>query len=169
MTYSTVEDLILGNVPTPSDAQKYVDLAAEEIDGMLGMRYVTPIVTDESSTGRPIRLLLKRVSTYLSSGRLILAKDAGGEDDQLHQYGFYLVNEATKVLNGILDGSIILPGIPSTNPDSIVATAPRIVNTDETSFVDDFVGVFGNPAANAINTCRPPAGYTTAWWRVHGG
>lgn len=163
MAYSTTEDLILGNIPTPADAQKYVDLAANEIDGMLGMRYVTPITSGVPAVG----LLLGRVSTYLSTGRLVMALAAAGEDDQIHQYGLRLIQEATAILDGILSGSIILPGVAALNPDSIPSSAPRIVNVDNASAVEAFAGVFGNPAETVINTLRPVT--PTPWWRVHGG
>lgn len=165
MAYSTTTELVLGNIPVPADAQKYVDMAANEIDAALGMRYRTPIVTDQSVEQRPVQLLLNSISIYLSSGLLVLAKAAGSSDDQNHQYGLWLVNEARLKIQQILNGEIILPGIPPVTEEQIISTAPILVNADDTSYVDAFAGVFGNPAANVLNTVRPAPGYNRAWWQ----
>jgi hypothetical protein len=154
--YCITSDLMLGNIPIPTDAQKYVDLAAEEIDSKIGFKYATPVVVGSSPEERPTTLLLKKINAWLASGRLIMAKDAGGEDDQLHQYGFYLVNEAMAALNAIVDGSVVLPGATPATPDDNLSSAPIISNVDASSAVEDFACVFGSPAQQVLAQPRYP-------------
>ena len=163
MTYSEVEDLILGNIPTPANAQKYVDDGADEIDARIGFKYATPIVVGESAEERPVRLLLKRINNWLASGRLIMALDGGGEDDQLHQYGLYLVTEANKTLDQIVDGEIVLPGVDPASPSSEIVTGPQMTTGDAYSLVEGFGEVFGNQATQTLERLRPPAVYPYPW------
>lgn len=159
MTYSEVSDLILGNIPTPANAQKYVDDGADEIDATIGFKYATPIAVGESAEERPVRLLLKRINNWLASGRLIMALDGGGEDDQLHQYGLYLVTEASKTLQQIVDGEIVLPGVDPSSPSSEIVTGPLMTTGDAYSLVEGYSEVFGNPATNALERPRYPVCY----------
>lgn len=159
MAYSETEDLLLGNVPEPEDAERYVNDAADEIDSKIGFRYATPIVLDVNiSAQRPGALLLKRINQWLSTGRLILAYDAAGEDDQLHQYGEYLVREATMAIGQIADGTITLPGALPANPDSLPQTGPVASFADDYSLVESYSEIFGNPAVTALETPMYPAG-----------
>ena len=143
--YSTTADLLIGNIPLPATLtpQKYVDDAADEIDSIIGFRYVTPIDMSELGTvPKPARLLLKRVSNWLATGRIILAVDAAGEDVQLHAYGLRLIEDATVTLRAIADGTVFLEGAP-TIADSDEATlglrrAPQIGNLDSESQVEAF-------------------------------
>jgi hypothetical protein len=154
VTYSEVSDLILGNIPTPANAQKYVDDGADEIDARIGFKYATPIAVGESAEERPVRLLLKRINNWLASGRLIMALDGGGEDDQLHQYGLYLVTEANKTLDQIVNGEIVLPGVDPSSPTSEIVTGPQMSVGDEYSLVEGFDEIFGNPAKISIERTR---------------
>lgn len=161
MAYSEVADLLLGNIPTPSGTtpQKYVDDGADEIDARIGFKYATPIVVGESAEQRPVKLLLKKINNWLASGRLIMALDGGGEDDQLHQYALYLVTEANKALDAIVEGEIILPGVDPASPSSNIVTGPQMVVGDEYSLVEAYGAVFGDPAKIAVERTRIPAVY----------
>lgn len=163
--YAVTADLLLGNVPVPADAQKYLDAAAEEIDSKIGFRYATPVVADTSPEQRPVGLLLKRINAWLATGRIVLAKDAAGEDDQLHQYGQYLVSEATKALDQIVDGSIVLPGVDLATIDASKVTGPAGVWGDEESLVEAFSTTFGNPNTMTLNRLNqiPPLGNPYTW------
>lgn len=165
MPYCEIPDLVLGNIPTPEDADKYIISAAEEIDSRIGLRYATPVVVADSIEERPTELLLKRINTFLASGRLILALDAGGEDDQLHQYGLYLVNEASSAIDAIVSGSIVLPGTTPATEGSSIQTGPQLANVDDASSVEAFQSVFGNPASTVILRPRvnPPWGNPYTW------
>jgi hypothetical protein len=150
-----VGDLILGNIPVPNDAGKYVTAAADEMDSYLGLQYVTPVVLQESiPKQRPGYLLLKRINSWLATGRLIMALDAGGEDDQLHQYGKSLVESALKALEEIRTGDIQLPGGEPVNPDAGLSNGPVASFGDEYSPVEAYDGTFGNQAKNAIERDR---------------
>ena len=152
--YCTTEDLQLGSVPVPSngDAEKYIALAADEIDSVIGMRYAVPVEVDQSSAvQRPVGLLLKKINAWLASGRLVMAADASGADDQIQQYGKYLVEEALIPLRQIADGTIVLPGIDLVDPEANKNTGPVASFADESSLVEAHAATFGNPAVQAIN------------------
>jgi|SRR5690348_1250597 len=106
--YCASGDLVLGGIPTPAglDQNKIVADAADEIDSQIGMRYLTPI--DTANVPRPVQLLLKRINVALASGRLILAADSNGENQQLHAYGLSLINEAKEALRAIAAGDMFL-------------------------------------------------------------
>ena len=153
MTYCDTGDLLLGNVPTPSGnvPLKYIEDAANEMDSRLGVQYVTPIVLDESNPKqRPFFLLLKRINAWLASGRLLMALDGAGEDDQLHQYAEYLVKQATAALQNIEDGTIIIPGADPVNPDAPRNTGPLASFADDYSLVESYDSVFGNRAKQSL-------------------
>lgn len=158
VTYCVTGDLLLGNVPTPASAATYVQSTADEMDSIIGLQYVTPVVLDVNvQAERAGALLLKRINAWLASGRLLMALDAGGEDDQLHQYAKYLVDQALMALGQIADGTIILPGADPVNPgDNQRVTGPLASFEDDASVVEQFGAVFGNPAQSSLLACRPP-------------
>lgn len=163
-TYCDVEDLLLGsNMPTPTGASKFVTQACDEIDSVIGFKYATPVVVDDSPESRPTTLLLKKIAIWLASGRLILAQANGAEDDQIQQYGRYLVEQALAALNAIGDGTIVLPGAPPATEGTTFPTGPQITNVDETSQVEDFTAVFGNPAQMVVTRQYVPSGFPYTW------
>lgn len=148
MAYCVAGDLVLGGIPTPVgiDASKIVSDAADEIDSQIGMRYATPIDTSTSSTiPRPIKLLLKRINVALASGRLILAADSNGENQQLHAYGLSLINEAGAALKAIAAGEMVLTGVDPSPDYQPTVTTPLIDNLDAESAVEAFYGRVANP------------------------
>lgn len=141
MAYSTVEDLLLGNIPLSQSfsREKFITDAADEIDSWLGPLYVTPFNMAESSPiKRHSRLLIKRISNFLATGRMILALDAGGEDTNLHSYGARLVKEAQEALQQLKDGQIHLDGAPTPDGSLSADSGPTIKNADKASAVDAF-------------------------------
>jgi len=163
--YCQLSDLLFGNIPVPTTAGQYLDQGAEEIDSVIGLKYATPVVASDNVEQRPARLLLKRINIWLSTGRCILAISGGGEDDQLHSYGLYLVLEATKALTAIADGTVILPGVPPATETEDRASGPAITNVDNASAVEAFSDVFGNPASNVITAVRPIPYGSNPWLR----
>lgn len=140
-------DLLTGNIPTPAylNIQKFVDDAGDEIDSKVGFLYSTPLdVADTSAMVRPARLLIKRLNVFLATGRLLLAADAGGEENQIHAYGVSLLREANAALDAIASGAIVLDGAAQV-PGSSVATVPVINNKDPESNVDAFYDRIANP------------------------
>ncbi len=149
MAYSAVADMVTGNIPVSTTiGEKYVADAADEIDSVLGSLYKTPLDMDptptESPPGtgtitRPSRLLIKRISNWLASGRLMLSTAAAGEDHELHSYALYLVKSATDVLMSIARGETILEGaekIDTTGEEG--EYGPLISNVDPESNVEAF-------------------------------
>lgn len=168
MAYAEKEDLRLGNIPLPAApiAQRAVDQAAEEIDAALGFKYITPIIVPAGvPTKQAVDSLLKQVNTFLASGRLILELTAGTEDNSLHSYAKYLVDQATKVLCQIKDGEIVLDGVSPANPDAIIASGPLHINQDSVSGVDRFYDDLSNPVGRVSGDYWPPlSGPSRAWW-----
>lgn len=142
-TYSTVADLLLGDLPVPVEVgrQNFVNAAADEVDSILGVRYVTPIPMGDSPEVVPryARLLVKRAANHLASGRLILALAIGGEDSALHAYGYELVRGAMKWLEAIAEGAYDIPGA-TLNPvsDTVAPKGAKIGNLDASSGVENF-------------------------------
>lgn len=162
MPYSEVADMLTGNIPVSNTtAQKYVNDAADEIDSVIGTLYFTPVdmSSDPGTVSRPSRLLLKRVSNFLASGRLMLATAAGGEDDQLHAYAKYLVDSATAVLMKIATGEIRLDGaVRLGDPEEEGSRGPVISNVDPESNVEAFYDRIYTAAPVYSVTLRRPSG-----------
>lgn len=141
MPYSSVDDLLLGDLPLGAtiDRVRYVQDATDEIDSAIGSVYATPIdMTEEGPVARHSRLLLKRINNHLATGRIILAVAVGGEDDSLHAYGVSLIREAHGALGQIATGAIDLEGAEKTDVPSDSSSGPTIHNTDEFSGVEAF-------------------------------
>lgn len=161
MPYSTVDDLLLGDMPLGSkvDPIRFVQDAADEIDSVLGFRYVTPIdIADTASTARHVKLLLKRINNHLASGRLILAVDVGGEDSVLHAYGVSLIQEAIAWLTQIVN-SMTLEGAEE-KPGEDASTGPSIMNEDEFSAVATFYDFVMKPGLAGISPWWEPGQVT---------
>ena len=157
-TYSTVADLLIGDMPVAVgfSKQKFVDDAADEVDSVLGRRYVTPLdVSESSQIPRHARLFVKRVANHLASGRLILALAAGGEDQALHAYGWHLVKNATEALAQIASGEYDLTGAPEVPGGDAANAGPSIQNVDASSGVEAFYQNGGGGVQPLIG----PSGY----------
>lgn len=155
--YAQISDLMLGNVPMPGyvDAAAMIQGAADEIDAVIGLTYVTPVSITDTPATRASRLMLKKANAMLASGRIIMAVDAGGQDTDLHKYGRYLIGEAEKIVAAIASGQITLQGATplSASPGG---TAPVIVNLDAESSVESFYDNF-----KPVDTCLP----RRYWWQ----
>lgn len=140
-TYSTTEDMLLGNIPPLKDVtlvQRYVQDGADEIDSKLGMRYTTPIVIADTPSTRAGMLLLKRINNYLATGWYILASSASQESVELNAYGAKLVGDATAALDSLATGATPLPGAATIDPGDMGISGPVLSNLDATSQVENF-------------------------------
>lgn len=150
MAYSASTDLLNGNIPIPQylDKEKFVTDAADEIDSKIGFLYQTPIdVATNSAVSRPARLLLKRINNHLATGRLLLAADAGGENDQVHAYGLFLIQEANAALDAIAAGEPVIEGaVKIDNGAGTVVSSVIVENLDPESHVEAFYDRVMNPA-----------------------
>lgn len=144
-TYSVPADMLLGDLPVAVSVnkQKYVNDAADEVDSIIGVRYATPLdVSDTGTIPRYARLFIKRVANNLATGRLILAVAAGGEDNQIHAYGWSLIQTSLDALKQIADGTYDIVGADPADPDATTrVTGPAIAGGDATSGVDAFYGL----------------------------
>lgn len=148
MAYSSTEDLLLGNLPTPQmlSRQKYVEQAADEIDAALGFIYETPFdVSDASAMVRPARLLIKQISNNIASGRLLLAVAAPTEGNETHAYGRSLIWQATQVLAQITKGDVFLEGATLIDPGPTTQSPVVVGNVDSRSQVEAFYDEIANP------------------------
>jgi hypothetical protein len=170
VAYSEVSDMLTGNIPVGGTMpQKYVNDAADEIDSVIGGIYVTPINMDPTPSDTPpgtgtvqrsSRLLLKRISNFLASGRYMLATAAGGEDDQLHAYAKYLVDTALAALMRIATGEVVLEGATKSDPEGEEGLpGPLISNVDPESNVEAFYDrIYASPFAGFSVYWRPAGG-----------
>lgn len=138
--YSTKQDLLLkGTELGDGEAEKFIALAADDIESALGRIYDIPLTPVAPATEfRPhIALLLKKISNLLASGRLIMASAANGDLDTTDAYGASLVREGTDLLQQIASGII---DIDAVGPGGAVADdgGPILVNHDARSGVDAF-------------------------------
>ncbi|HEY6021687.1 MAG TPA: hypothetical protein VIY48_18015 [Candidatus Paceibacterota bacterium] len=145
--YCLTTDLLHGDIPLPSyiDKQVWVDKGAEEIDSKIGFRYSTPVPLTGNTVDRPAVLLLKNLNAFITTGRILMAVDASGEDTQVHAYAQKLLSEAYSTLDAIADGRIDLTGA-ELNTNAATKTSAIIVNNiDSESQVEAFYDRIANP------------------------
>lgn len=146
MAYCSRSDLLLGGLPTPAymDIDKVIQQAADEIDVSIGQRYATPISLSEADAiQRPGALLLKIINANLATGKIFLQAAAASEDRTLHQYGLSLVQQASCAVDRIRTGEQDLEGAVLREAKTVLRPAPRVVNGDPFSQVEDFYSSFG--------------------------
>lgn len=159
--YCATTDMILGNIPASEPMKtQYLNLATDEMDSVLGRTYETPIdISEEGPVKRHSRLLLKNICIWLSSGRLMLATSANGEDDQLHAYAKYLVENATATLMKIASGELDLEGAPvNEGEDETAENKALIFNVDPESNVEAFYDRILLAPPSFVTLSRWPAG-----------
>lgn len=143
-TYSTADELLIGDLTvSPAVKQKHVDAATREVDERLGFNYQTPFT--QSSVSRPAWFLIKRIANYIASGRLLLETDQSGEDNGVHAYGLYLLQEVDTILEPILNGEINLSPPSDDLPDPTTPHGARVSNVDPYSQVEAFYGWAARP------------------------
>lgn len=148
MAYAAVSDLLLGDliVAESIDRQKFVDLAAEEMNSKLGWVYELPLRGAGSAPSATSWLelpahevsILKTINNRLASGRLILSLYIAGEDSQLHAYGYQLVQEAMSDLMLIANGNVSLSAHRTSAYSREGDTIPGISQHDDESLLLGF-------------------------------
>lgn len=133
--YCKSGDLLVGDLGgTDPLRQQFVDLAADEMDAMIGFVYVLPL--DLESLQAHVQLILKNLASKLASGRLLMAQAVGAEETSVHAYGKSLVDEAMRDLYAIRNGQIDLGAIKVSTTGT--NNAPVIIEGDLVSAVDAF-------------------------------
>lgn len=146
MAYSSPDQVLLGNIPLPAPdkVRNAVDRAADEIDGTIGFLYQTPI----RSTGphqRAVEALMGNLNNWLATGRLGMELTASTQRVEQHAYFAGLVRQAVVVLDKIVNGGIILEGVPVPGGGAPTTVGPMLYNKDDSSNVDDFYDKVTNP------------------------
>lgn len=140
MPYSTVGDMLVGDMMFPAgfDKQKYVTIAAEEMDAKLGVLYALPLAPLEGAE-LPLheRLLLKTINNKLASGRLIMDIAIGSEQAAVHAYASRMVNEATRELVLLANGEVDLSAVRREVAEAALRV-PSVTNVDEESLLLGF-------------------------------
>ena len=152
--YSHVQDLLLGNIPLPAGdkSKRAVERASDEIDSILGIKYKVPIIA-KGQYEHQVRALLRNVNNWLASGRLIEELTASSQTVEVHAYANNLINQALQVLQQILRGEILLPGVDPIGGDDGVGTetGPIVVNADESSQTNWYYDEIDNPLYGVQN------------------
>lgn len=144
MAYCTETDTtnLIGDMKPPRglSVAGIVENAATEMDSLLGQRYVIPIVlSDVDPRDKSDKNKLLIINANLAAGRLMLASGAGGEDNDLHAYAWYLVKYAMSQLQDIASGKVTLE--KAVDLPSVGATLEGgmlVLNKDAYSGVDSF-------------------------------
>lgn len=146
MAYCEVNDLLVkdnGMMFSPTfDFQRFINSAAEEMDGMLGEIYALPLASAAGgwkTLPAYQQLLLKQINLKLASGRILLTLQGSGDTRTLHAYGQRLLDEAMAMLMPLINGGVRLDTPPR---DTVaVQNSPLILNHDSRSLVDVFENV----------------------------
>lgn len=138
--YCGTEDLLVGDIGGLDGLKpKFIQMATDEIDGMLGFVYVLPL----GGLSAHATLIIKNIARKLASGRLINSQATAGEDNQVHAYGQSLIDEAFRDLWAIRNGDTDL-GVPKIASMQTSGDAPEIYQGDEFSGVDAFYAWMGS-------------------------
>ena len=140
------------------------EAASSEVDGMLGVRYVTPMILDpQDPEERASAFWLQNVTSMIAAGRYMLSTAAPGSQDQINSYGNYLVSTAKTLIDQVLSGKIDLGGVEevvSGNAGAIQGAT--ILNQDAYSQVDVF---YDNHFPDGFAPGRYPRDVGTTWPR----
>lgn len=151
MPFSVAGDLLIGDMllSTSFDKDKWVTDAYDEMNSKLGWVYSLPLRPEGVDPGdedswqdlpEHQQLLLKTINNRLASGRLIMAQAIGAQQQQLHAYGYSLVEQALADLMHLANRDIILLAeLVDTDDDAkLLSRIPSIHNYDEESLLDGF-------------------------------
>jgi len=136
MAYSTVDDLLLGDMAFSDRVDKttFIDDAADEIDSKIGVLYALPL--NISLLDTRAKATLKRINNWLATGRLILSMAAGDKD--LNKYAEYMITTALAALAEVASGAVGLGGAVLADTSANSGTGPSILNHDSVSAIDVF-------------------------------
>jgi hypothetical protein len=126
--------------------QRFVNLAADEMDSFIGFAYLLPLPIESMPVHE--QLILKNINVKLATGRLIMAQAVGSEDTSTHAYGQSLVDEAIRDLWAIRNGQTNLTAPVASAGDT--NSAPVIIEGDRVSGVDAYYAWAGKTGVAAL-------------------
>lgn len=142
MAYSTVDDLLLGDLPVdPALKEQAVSQAADDIDAKLGVLYALPLAAVGGGVIPAYQLkLLKGINNKLASGRLLMTLNVSAEAvGGLHSYGKLLLDEANQELLLIANGVVTLDAVRrGATPALDNSKLPAAVVRDTESLVEQY-------------------------------
>jgi len=152
--YANTTDLdqILGKLPVSSGMSKqdFIDSAAAEMHTYMIGLYDVPITVPSSVATTVSGItsnILKSINQDLATGRLILALDTAGENETIHNYGSWLVDNSIDKLKQIKSQGIFLPGATlDTDRTDDVARVGRVDSSspDSASYFNRNYNEIGN-------------------------
>jgi hypothetical protein len=156
----------LGNLklPVAVTVESLCETAANEVDGLLGVRYAVPItvsvnVAEEKATS----YWLQMVSSQIAAGRMMVSAGAAASQDTTNNYGRYLLSQAYGQIKLVTDGKKDLAGaVEIGNEDETEVKGPYIINQDAYSQVDAF---YDNFEPDGFIPGRVPREAGTTWPR----
>lgn len=135
--YCGVSDLLLGDMPINGTvANGMIRAASDEIDSTLGLTFVLPL--DLAAADPTVQLYLNRTAALIASGRIILSQSTASEEDGVHAYGMYLLEEGKTLLRQIASGEVELFGVSRRTEFAASGNGPSIVQEDTFGLVDAF-------------------------------
>ena len=153
-------DQVIGKLPVASGVlrQGFLDSAEAIIHTHLIGIYDVPVEV-KSSVATTISgvtyNILNTVQKNLAAGNILLSLTTSTENESIHDYGRYLVENATKTLEDIKTQVLILPGATlDTNPSDDVARPVKMQYSapDGTEIAKDSGSFFNRPFEQIANS-----------------
>lgn len=152
VAYCTTADLLIDTelmLPAGISKESFVQRAADEIDVKISRLYATPVVfnAEGQTTYSATLKVLKMINAHLATGRLILAMNAGDNDNTMNTYGVSLIREAQMILQRIADQEIILEGAAANAllPGELEGPRALVYQGDSASGVETFYDLIATP------------------------
>lgn len=140
--YCKLSDLPIGdvNIGPNVNQELYVQRAANEMNLKLMSKYRTPLTVQTSDLNNAVTVaFLRDVNANIAAGRMIMSLSVNRELERVNAYANRLLRDAQDAMNGVLDGTIVLPGLapavasPESQQENVL-----VGNQDAFSGVDAF-------------------------------
>lgn len=110
MSYCTSTDLLIDHqmYTDTNEKDRYVRAAADAMDAKLGFLYVVPVDVASDEFPAHEASLLKKINAELATGRLIMSRSSGGQENNVNQYALFLIKQAEGDLMALANGNVDL-------------------------------------------------------------
>lgn len=145
--YCVEDDVNLGDIQTPRVVVilDWIKSTADEIDADIGQIYQLPLTFNLAQPeDRADALLLKKINSFLATGRIIATASSAAQDAQLNAYAKLLLGEAKSALAKIVKGEVVLESAVRIVDSDTQYNGPLYINKDKSSFVDGFYSSAGS-------------------------